>query len=623
MKQIAFVAPDYSMLELARSVLSEKYPDMIIVKGLLSEGVAMAQTLSDAGVEIIIARGETAKMIRQAGLPVVTVDVSVTAFDLLRALRNAAAKGNKIAVVAFPKMVKDIEALAQAMNLDFKIYLLQKEEETEQKVTQAVDNGAEVILGGVVTGEAAEKQGCLFEIIQTGSEGISQAAEEAYRIFQAKKIEKEKAGLFSTVIDYAYEGIVAINDKGIVTVFNPMAEKFTGILQEDAIGKHIKKLLPFLQLERIITQPQEKFGQIFMMKDKDIVCNQLPIKNKNGVLGAVATLMDAGKVRQMEEKVRERLFSTGHVATKTQKDVIGESTAIKKVLHTAKQYALTQSSVLIFGETGSGKEVFAQTIHNYSDRKEKAFVAINCAALPGQILESELFGYVPGAFTGASQKGRTGLFEIAHGGTIFLDEIAEMDVTIQSKLLRVLEEKKVMRLGSDKLLPVDVRIIAASNKDLKECVREQKFRQDLYYRLNVLKLVLPSLRDRKKDIKLLCEHFLLQNKNRYGGLCFSKPAMQLLENYDWPGNVRELQNILQRLTAVCNCEEINERLVKEVLQEDFDFNINDISLPNEKETIKDVLDKTQWNYGKAAQLLGMHRSTLWRKMKKYDIMELN
>lgn len=619
-KKIAFIAPSYYMLENVKKVLG-KESDILVVKGLLSEGVALAKKLVDSGIEVIISRGETAAMIRSAKIQVVVVDVEVTAFDLLRALKKARLRGRKIAAVAFTQMTEHIKMLAESLNLDIDLYVLHKEQDAEQIVSLAVGEGADVVLGGVITGEAANKQNCLFEIIESGSEGIKQAVREAVAAMQAKLLEREKSALLSTVIDYAYEGIIAVNTKGEITVFNPMAEKLTGFLREDVIGLEIKKVLPILQLEKILANKNEIFGSIIKLHEKNIVCNLTPIKTDIGISGAVATFMDAGTVQQMEERVRAKLFTTGHVATKTQKDIIGESVLIKKAIYKAKQYALTQSSVLIFGETGSGKEVFAQTIHNYSDRKNRAFVAINCAALPGQLLESELFGYEPGAFTGASQKGKPGLFEIAHGGTVFLDEIAEMDIVVQSKLLRVLEERKVMRLGSDRLLPVDVRIIAASNKDLKQCVKTQQFRQDLYYRLNVLKLDLPSLKERKEDIRYLCEHFLEQNISRPNFPKLSKSALKVLASYDWPGNVRELQNILQRLSVVYITDNITESDVREVLQEDLEDFRKQIVLTDEQSLIKDALVKSDWHYGKASELLGMHRTTLWRKMKKYGMVD--
>jgi transcriptional regulator with PAS, ATPase and Fis domain len=319
----------------------------------------------------------------------------------------------------------------------------------------------------------------------------------------------------------------------------------------------------------------------------------------------------------MEARVRRRIYATGHVANYTFQDILGNSPQIKNVIYAAKEFAVTQSAILILGETGSGKEVFAQSIHNYSNRRQGPFVAINCAALPAQILESELFGYVAGAFTGASQKGKPGLFEIAHEGTIFLDEIGEMDFLTQGKLLRVLQEKKVMRLGSDKVLPIDVRVIAATNKNLKSLVNQNKFRADLYYRLNVLQLKIPPLRERRADLENLVNVFLetyLQPSSRH--LLFTPAALNALAQYPWPGNIRELKNIVERIAAVCKSHSIDAPFISQMLkdEEDQEQSLSTFISNNELDEIKKALAEARGNRTQAAKILGISRSTLWRKL---------
>jgi transcriptional regulator with PAS, ATPase and Fis domain len=287
----------------------------------------------------------------------------------------------------------------------------------------------------------------------------------------------------------------------------------------------------------------------------------------------------------------------------------------------AEQFAASDSSILISGETGTGKEVFAQSIHNASRRGRQPFVAINCAALPVQILESELFGYVGGAFTGASGKGKPGLLEVAHGGTLLLDEIAEMDASLQSKLLRVIQERKVMRLGSDRIQHTDIRIIAATNKNLKELVAANRFRADLYYRLNVLRLHLPPLRDRSEDIELYAQTFLeRQGTVLRRRLKFSPAAKELLIRHAWPGNVRELQNMIERIAAVCTQDTVQAEMVRQMMRED------DVEEPfrvdfkaTSTETIRQALIDARGKQTEAARNLGISRSTLWRRMKSLGL----
>ncbi len=619
MKPIVFIAPNSNMFAMAKEETAGKYQDIEVLQGLLSEGLALAKKAAEKGAGIIISRGATAALVRKAALPVVVVEVPITAFDLIRALERSGQEGARIGLVAFPPMVAGFDYLAGVLGKKVRYYPLQKEEDAPGQVKAALKEGAEIVVGGVVTGEAARMAGCPYVPIETGAEGIRQALEEATLVAAAQRMEKEKAGLFGTVLAHAHEGIISINSAGEVTVFNPRAVELTGIRADDALGKRLGAVWPELILQDVL-KGQEKFGVLLNIKNRDLLCNQLPVLADGKPAGAVVTLQDAGEIQKLEETVRRRLYATGHVAERTFKDITGVSKEIKRAVHMAKQYALTDSSILIVGETGSGKEVFAQSIHNYSRRQKGAFVAINCAALPSQILESELFGYVAGAFTGASQKGKPGLVELAHGGTLFLDEIAEMELATQSKLLRVLEEKKVMRLGSDRLLPVDVRVITASNRDLRQCVKEQVFRQDLYYRLNVLKLALPTLRERVEDIELLAGHFLAR-KSR-APMELGADAIKALKSYSWPGNVRELQNITERLLAVHKGGKISGALVRELLEEEIAPPVlpEVHFLQDEKSRIQSALDLAAGHQGKAAELLGVHRSTLWRKMKKYSLL---
>jgi transcriptional regulator with PAS, ATPase and Fis domain len=331
----------------------------------------------------------------------------------------------------------------------------------------------------------------------------------------------------------------------------------------------------------------------------------------------------------MESVIRNQIYAKKHIAHYNFKDIIGSSKAIIDTISIAKNYAKTESSILICGETGTGKELFAQSIHNESSRKNDAFVAINCGALPDNLLESELFGYVEGAFTGANKKGKAGVFEIAHGGTIFLDEISEMDYKNQASLLRVIQEKYVVRLGSHDIIPVDVRIIAATNRNLKKLVEENKFRADLYYRLNVLNLILPPLRVRKGDILTLMKLFLNTGqpifKDKYVA---HEEAVQFLNNYSWPGNVRELINITERIIATSTSPVITKEFLQSIIDpEHMSISEDTISL-NDTYSIKEqiqideiieALKNSNGNLTKAATLLGINRSTLWRRMNKYKL----
>ena len=478
-----------------------------------------------------------------------------------------------------------------------------------------------LLLGGITVVKTAERLGIPCAFIKIGSESLLQAAREATQIQEALEMETANRGFWSTMLDYSYEGIVTVDKDHRITAFSPLAQKLTNIDKTTALGQTVEKIFPQLQLDKVVDKRIEDLHRIISVGKANIICNKIPIIVSNRSHGAVATFQDVGKIQEMEAKIRQQIFARGHTAKFHFKDILGKSSAIRESIETAKDFAATHSSILILGETGTGKEVFAQSIHNASQRSKGPFVALNCAALPAQILESELFGYVGGAFTGANREGKPGLFEVAHGGTIFLDEIAEMDYLNQGRLLRFIQEKTVVRLGSNKVIPVDVRIIAATNKDLEILMHEKKFRDDLYFRLNVLNLTLLALRDRKEDIQLYAQNFLdefvAESSKQFK---LTPDAVQYLESYSWPGNIREVKNIMERITASSKSDVIDAHVLATLLQRE---KKHEPSRPY-KETrlvqeILQALDNAHGNYAVAAKLLGINRTTLWRRMQRLNI----
>ena len=617
MPLIAFLAPDEDMLATARATLAKTHPDILLEQGLLSAGVRKARTLAREGVEIVITRGGTAAAINEAQLGLTVVEVPITGLDMLRALEEARHYGRRIAVIAFPSMIMGIDCLGPILDIDLRCYPIHSEFKAEANVTKAFREGAEVIIGGVIAMQAGRPQKRPCVMIRSGAEGIIQATLEAKRIAEARRLEKVKSTLFQAVLDYAYEGIISVDQDHQVVTFNSEAARITRIDAKRAIGRKIQDTLPQLKLERLLTTGKDELGQVIEVGRVQILCNKVPIQVQGTTIGAVATFQDTGKIQQWEANIRKKIYAEEHTAVFTFVDIIGSSRQIRHCVAVAEQFAAADSSILISGETGTGKEVFSQSIHNASKRGQQPFVAINCAALPAQILESELFGYVGGAFTGASQKGKPGLLEIAHGGTLLLDEIAEMDYSLQSKLLRVVQEKKVMRLGSDRIQHTDIRIIAATNKNLKELVAANRFRADLYYRLNVLRLHLPPLRERPEDIEQYAETFLEKHTTQLNRrLRFSRSAMEVLIRYPWPGNVRELQNTIERIAAVCGRDTVQADMVRQMMREDEaeeSFSIN--FQTNTVEPIRQALTNARGRKAEAAKLLGISRSTLWRRMK--------
>jgi transcriptional regulator with PAS, ATPase and Fis domain len=352
-----------------------------------------------------------------------------------------------------------------------------------------------------------------------------------------------------------------------------------------------------------------------------IQANCIALRNEEDlIVGGLATIQDLSLIDQLNRQISSR-YTLG--------DMIGRNPAMQRIFEIVSIVAPNEATLLIEGATGTGKDLLAEVIHNKSKRTKKPFVKVNCAALPDTLLESEMFGYVKGAFTGADRD-KPGRFQEADSGTIFLDEIGDLPLSLQAKLLRVLEDKEFYPLGSHRTTKVDVRIIAATNQGLEGLVREKKFREDLFYRLNVIRLELPPLKKRKGDIPILIEHFMrrLMALRETRARKISKECMAILLNYDYPGNIRELENILEHALIICQDSIVEPRHLPLSLKaeqqpslpaEESTKPLTVAQQESEKERIHDVLRRHNWNRGRSARELNIDRSTLWRKMRKYNL----
>lgn len=441
--------------------------------------------------------------------------------------------------------------------------------------------------------------------------------------------------LLSVTLEAADEAVITVNKKGIVTKTNMRGQKAFSY-RENLIGAHIEEILgPQLLIEKVMASGQAVNDVIINLPGRGsnvVLKSAQPVKDQYGtILGCVLTFSETRKVKNFP------VHRSGFEATAVFNDILGESVSLKESLYAAKRYARSGSNILIQGESGTGKELFAQAIHNES-RARGPFVAINCAAIPITLIESELFGYEAGAFTGAERKGRAGKIELANEGTLFLDEIGDMPLELQPVLLRVLEEKKIIRIGANQYTPVDFSLITATNKNLLELVRKNRFRADLYYRLSVLKVRIPPLRERGLDIICLAKNFIEKAARRQHALppeLSDKAALKLLE-YDWPGNVRELENAMVYAVNMSRDGIIGpEALPQEVtananphqrqssgIEEERGNKNQEISVKEmEKLLIMQALHKSNHNVYEAADHLGISPSTLYRKIKRYDLTE--
>jgi len=618
MESILIIAPHSKFAETAR-VVARKYKDVAVELGLLEQSIDIARKAEAEGVEVLISRGGTAELLDREIKSTPVVEVLVSPYDLLKAIHRAKGYGNNVTVIGFDSIIQGVEQLTSILDVSITAHHIANELDGKVFINRAIENGqkVDVLLGGAVAENLAKELGIPTVVLETDELAIEKSIREAHRIIELRNQERQKAKEFQAILHYINQGVIAVNRKSEITIFNPAASKITGIRQADILGKRIDRVFPGSRIPKVMEKNTTELGQLDKIGAAMTLTNRIPIMVKGQTVGAVETFEDVSIIQEYEQRIRFNLLKKGHIAKYTLADIIGESRALKQSKMLAQKYAAVDATVLIAGESGTGKEMFAQSIHNLSGRKNGPFVAINCATIPENLLESELFGYEEGAFTGARRKGKAGLFTVAHKGTIFLDEITEISPRLQARLLRVIQEKEVIPLGSEKIIPIDIRVIAATNKDLSEEVRNGNFRRDLYFRLSILNLKIPPLIARNGDFQLLAEHFTKIYDEKLGkNLTLNKAVVSLLENYNWPGNIRELENVIERLCVISESK-IREQDVRGIIDEliiqegNSDSSIEQITQAH----ILKTLASCNGNRSLTARQLGISRTSLWRRLK--------
>ncbi|WP_257009915.1 sigma-54 interaction domain-containing protein [Evansella halocellulosilytica] len=439
------------------------------------------------------------------------------------------------------------------------------------------------------------------------------------------------------IIEFSSDGIYVVDGHGYTLLVNKAYEEISGIKRGHLIGKHMGELIEGGKLDRsvslsVLKEKKEMTLVQTINKKNEVIVTGSPVFNHNGEINMVVTsVRDVTRLNRMQDKIKRAeeismlTNNTYRYKQQSSEEVIFKSDKMKEINLLVMKVAPYPTSILLRGETGVGKEVLANQIHNFSNRYDKPFIKINCGALPENLIESELFGYEAGSFTGAKKDGKMGLIELAHKGTILLDEIGDMPLSLQVKLLRVLQDKRIQRVGGTKYREVDIRLIAATNRDLKRAVSEGEFREDLYYRIAVLEIDIPPLRERKEDIKEILNSFLNHFNKRYNlNKSISNSAMQLLVNYEWPGNVRELKNTIENLVVSVHDTVIDNRhlnistSIKEKVVTDSSSPLKVQLNQLEKQLIEDSLGRTS-SIRQAAKQLGIHHATLLNKIKKHRI----
>lgn len=619
--KICFISTFKELTELVIDVAKEVNVDIFIVEAVLEEVLDIIKEVELKGYDVIISRGGTLSLInKNTDIPTVSCDSSVT--DIVLAIRKAKDYSNQVGLVAYTPFTYAIDILKKVFEVDIVQGTYRESEDVKKQVERLKSMGIKVVIGGRLTVKYAEEMGVKGVLLETSHETVYQAINSAIHVASVREQETTKTERLKNILHYAYEGIIVVDNDCRIQVCNPVAAKILGVRADNVLGKNAEKEIPIMRAQEVLSTDKLEVDDIEKIGTNTIIANRIPIKIKNETQGAVITFQEVSKIQHLEQKIRSEFYSKGLVAKYRFENFMGSSRACHDIIVKARRFAKSDSTILIIGESGTGKEIIAQSIHNSSARNNGPFVAINCSSIPQTLLESELFGYEEGAFTGAVKGGKIGLFQMAHKGTIFLDEIGEISKELQASLLRVLQEREIRKIGSDRVIPIDVRIIAATNKNL---IDASIFREDLYYRLSVLQLRTPALRERKEDIPELFEYFIsLYSKDKE--IVIDDSLMYKFNEYDWPGNVRELRSFVERLCLLSGDMPVAQIFTDYLLERHCDhfpedkksndyIKINKGTLREmEKQLVREMYYDSGNNATVLAERLNVSRTTVWKKL---------
>lgn len=614
------LAPEYSAIAEIH-ILDKAYGDA------LADITAERQ---DRGVDAVVAAGSNGGFLRQH-LDVPVVLVKVGGFDMMHALAKASRYSRRIALVTYGSVPAEMARFNEIFDLRLEFRVYKTELDAEASVQELKHLGIDVVVAPGMVVDLARSYG-LQGVLLYSQQSVREAMDDAIEVARVSRLEQAKREKLNTILGHLKDGVVAVDLDERIETLNLSMEKIIGRPADRLVGQRLSSVFPGLELSGTLRSGRAEIEQVQDVGGRTLVTTRIPVIEQGRQTGAVLICQDPATIQRLDRNLRSRSQPRAAPARYVLDDIVGASPLIERVRERALSCARSRATVLIIGESGTGKELLAQGIHNASARSAQPFVAINCAAFPEALLESELFGYVEGAFTGSSRGGKTGLFEAAHTGTIFLDEIGEMPLSLQTRLLRVLQEKEVLRVGATEPTPVDVRVMAATHRDLAASVAAGQFRGDLYYRLNILLVNLPPLRQRAGDLPLLAASLKKKIARRLHyesgfGDAVVDAIVEAGRGYSWPGNIRELENLIERGLVFYDTVGVDggaaQDRLKEIAPELFAqegveeaAGLRDSREAAELEHIQAVLRECHGDKTLAAQRLNISRSTLWRKLKR-------
>jgi len=633
MKQILLIAPSELFALRAQEIIDERGMEVDVQIAVLEDALEVVQKGINRGVKVVISRGGTSSFIQQhVQVPVIGVKLNSGCY--IDAFEKAKDIEGTVAFFSFDKMADSVETLCYLLNVKSRYYRITSYESCQHIVQQAIKDGAKLGIGGSVTKIYAEQSGLDYIMVENTRDDIEQALDSAQQTLNSLLLEeKRKRDLqlrlhrYEAIFNYTHDGIIAVDKQGKVEIVNKQAEEILPLKNKPYEGKYIEEILPNTKLPAVLRNGEMETDELMKVQNVIINTNRIPIMIDGKVEGVVATFRDIESIRLSEQKIRSNMHKKGLISRYRFHDIIGESKAIKRTVRMAKGYAKSQSNILLLGEIGTGKEMFAHCIHHESNRKKAPFVTVNCADISSLALKTELSGFEEGSSPYGVSGSKEGAFEMAHGGTIFLDKIGDASLETQTMILRVLEDQEVRRIGGDHVIPVDVRVIASTNKNLRDEILSGTFLEELFYRLSVLTLAIPPLRDRGDDYMLFSDDWF----RRYFSADYYKYERSIhiimgqLKDYSWKGNMRELSNVVERISVLLQ----NDITIEEIFSA-LPLNTKDIEQKEDvtlgkwtRASILEALTVSKLNISRTARLLNCSRSTLYKKMNEFNIKITN
>jgi transcriptional regulator with PAS, ATPase and Fis domain len=629
-KEIVLIAPFDDLYRKASKVVEEEeqYRSSIeVVQADLDEGLAVARKKLSEGTKVVVSRGGTFNLIKN-NLDASMVEMKITPEDLVESYPTIMKSHEKLAIIGYGNILSGFD-LALKMYPEITRQEITHDSNVEAMIQELYAQGYHTFAGGAIIATTCRKLGYSCFLLKSSTASIRVTLDEALVVLGAIHREQELANQSKNLVDYVHDGVILLAEDETIMSLNAIAQDCLDLSLSDVLRKKAEQVFTF---EWEGNQPEGDgslvFEQLCKLNGVRVTLSRIPVTANGKAYGSVIVFQEVNQIQTLANNIRTSQVKSGFIARHTFSAIIGKSRAITECLNRARKYSAYEAPILVEGDTGVGKELFVQGIHNASSRRNRPFVAVNCATLAPSLVESELFGYEEGSFTGGIKGGKSGMFELANKGTIFFDEVGELPLEMQGRLLRVIQEHEMVRVGGTRVIPLDVHMIFATNRDLKVEVANGKFRSDLYYRINTLLLHIPSLEERREDIPLLANHFLGRFSSQYNKIieAFTPEAMQELTGYHYAGNVRELRGIIERAVILCDGRTITPsdlvgmetRLAKPAVGRIVEPSME--SLEQMEDTyIRYVYEKNDASPVKTCKILGISRATLWRKLKQETV----